>query len=969
MTPAGSTAARPSRRRLGARVKVRAAALLLAAGAALPALLGAERYRFDLTYDPGAAVVAGTQVISFTRDEVADGAVLALFNNIGAVPNPYDNPLMEDWQYRSGFEPAYTRIDRIVDAAGNTVEWEEFTPPVHGRLLTYPAPGLAVRLRLPDRDSYRLTVTFRTHLPARRTGDLSSLDGVFVQRFGWYPRLYPDPAVVTLPPMDGYRVRIVVPPGFRVISHAEQRVAAAERAASGRGAAAHGAAALGAEYVIESRGPAAAIPLIIAAQDRWQELAVRSAGHRVRVFHGAGSERQARKVAGYAADALDRYAALLGPLDFRQVTIVEGVRPGLWGFASDGLVLLGSGAFDADVPFPELGDRTLDFLVAHEIAHFYFGVGVAVDFIGENWLSESLAQYAAVDYLERKYGAADNLFPRDAPLARVAGSVLPYASARGWLQEGFRALRASDFDGPVVTDHDRERTQNGQVAVIYAKGALAVRQLATEMGKPAFDAALADFAGRFRYRFADTDRFLALLERHRPGMAAVGERVLRSTRYPDFGVAGVTHERGAARVAIRDYADTGLAAPVRVVSEDGAGGERVRTFTVRGAAVLEVAGRVRAVEIDPDWYTLDTDRKNNHYPRKLSRLVRQYSPHEADLIGIDLRVLEASLEAVGVGVGVGYWSTGTISYGLAAGLAARIAPPQPVEPGAYAAAALSLPAAARFDAGFRYRAEEWSASLRYRRPLWRAAEIGLRPVYYSGALALAAGLGIDQRAGQPVALRPWVGLDSSGLRHGVPHVASLRQRATVLPAEGAWALQSSVALAVPLRIVPRVYVVPSADLGADWRLFGVGAAQTKGVASRLRAGSVAAGWPAGDDAASAAPAATGRLYGSLEVIVPLIGGRRHRLLGAAILRSVSASLYVEAENRFTAFDALTAGRTWDLHAGVELSVGLTSFGDLLSAPVGVGLDVPLRTAHLPSTWRAFLSMNVPLRLYTTLLAD
>lgn len=958
MIPAGPAAARPSRRRLGARVKVRAAALVLAAGAALPTLLGAERYRFDLTYDPGAAVLAGTQVISFTRAEVADGAVLALLNNLGAVPNPYDNPLMEDWQYQSGFDPAYTRIDRIVDAAGNDVEWEEFTPPVHGRLVTYPAPGLAVRLTLPERDDYRLTVTFRTRLPARRAGDLTSLDGVFVQRFGWYPRLYPDPAILTLPAMDGYRVRIAAPPGYRVISHAEQR-------------AAPGAAAHGAEFVIERRSPAAAIPLIIAPQDRWRELAVRSAGPRVRVLHRAGSERQARKLAGYAVDVLDRFAAWLGPLDYRQVTIVEGVRPGLWGYASDGMVLLGSGAFDADAPFRELGDRLLEFLVAHEIAHFYFGVGAGVDFIGENWLSESLAQYAAVDYLERKYGAADNLFPRDAPLARVAGSVLGYASARGWLQEGFRALLASDFDGPVVTDRDEERTQNGQAAVIYSKGALAVRQLATEMGKPAFDAALADFAGRFRYRFADTDRFLALLQRHRPGMAGIGERVLRGTRYPDFGVTGVTHERGKSRVAIRDYGDSGLAAPVRVVAESGGAGQRARTFTVRGDAVLEVAGRVTAVEIDPDWYTLDTDRKNNHYPRKLSRLVRQYSAHEADLIGIDLRVLETSPEALDLGAGVGFWSTGTVSYRVAAGIAARFAPPRPVEPGAYAAAALSLPASARLSAGFLYRREEWSGSVRYRRPLWRPVEIGLRPVYHSGALAFAAGLGIDRQVDRPVALRPWIGLDSSGLRHGVPHVASVRQRAAVLPAEGGWALQSSVALAVPLRVAPRVYVVPSADVGADWRLFGVGTAQTKGVASRLRAGTGDTGRPAagGEAGDGDAPAATGRLYGSMEVIVPLIGGRRDRLLDAAFLRSVSASLYVEAEKRFTAFEALTAGGAWDLHAGIELSVGLTSFGDLLSAPLGVGLDVPLRTAHLPSTWRAFLSMNVPLRLYTTLLAD
>ena len=161
-----------------------------------PAPLSAVSHEFDLTYDPATAVVAGTQVISFSRSEIGAEAVLLLLNNAGAIPNPHANPLIEDLRYQSGFEAGYTRITGIVDAHGAAVPFEAFTPPAHGRLFTYPIPGLAVRLRLPPRDRYRLTVTFRTRLPALRAGDLTSRDGVFVQRFAWYPRLYPDPATL-----------------------------------------------------------------------------------------------------------------------------------------------------------------------------------------------------------------------------------------------------------------------------------------------------------------------------------------------------------------------------------------------------------------------------------------------------------------------------------------------------------------------------------------------------------------------------------------------------------------------------------------------------------------------------------------------------------------------------------------------------------------------------------------------------
>ena len=928
------------------------AAALTVAAVLQPAPLAAVGYEFDLTYDPAESVVAGTQVISFSRSEMADfaggqAAVLALLNNAGAIPNPHANPLIEDASYQDGFEAGYTRITGIVDAHGAEVPFEEL-PLAGRRRFTYPIPGLSVRLRLPPRERYRLTVTFRTRLPALRAADLTSLGGVFVQRFAWYPRLYPDPDRYTLPPIDGYRVRIVVPHGYRVISHDERS----------------SPVQTGTAYVIESRTPAATIPLTIFPEDRFRLVETASAHAEVRLFHRPGREHQARKLAGYAAEALDHYARTLGPLDYRRVTIVEGVRPGAWGMAADAFVMLGSGALNADVPSRDLWDRVLEFLVAHEIGHFYFGIGTAVDFISDNWLSESLTQYVTLDYLERKYGADDNLFPDDAGAAgAIAGRLLADDSFRERLVTRFHALRKAGFDFPVASDVDAQN-QNGLTAVIYDKGALAVRQLATEMGKDAFDEALGEYARRYRHRFVDTEGFLAHLERHRPGMRSVGEQVLTTDRYPDYAVAGVAYEGDVARITIRDHGDSGLTAPVRVVVEGGGEGERTLDFTVRGTEVLEVAGRVRSVEIDPAWYTLDVDRKNNHHPRRLSWVVRRHSRHEADLVDIDLRLFEVSADTMRLGAGLGYRSTGMVSYGLSAGAAARIEPGDPVRwlatapavgPGAYTAADLSLPRGARAGARFTwYGPKDWNGSLAFRQPLRMPLEVGTRPTYYDSGLSLAAGLDADQRP----ALEPWIGLDSVRLLGAVPHFASLRQRSAMLPDDGTWSLQSSLAAAVPLRILPRVYVVPSVDLGADWRLFGLGTAPPAAVESRLRGG------PSG----IAEPAATGRAYGGLDLLVPLVGGREDRLLDLVVFRSLTAAFYVEAENRFTAFPALGDGRTWSPHAGIELSAGLTSLIDLPLAIAG-GLDVPLRTAGDPSTWRGFLSANLPLRLYTLLLAD
>ena len=932
------------------------ATAFMVAGVLQAALLPAVSYQFELRYDPATATVAGTQVISFTRDELPGAGVLALFNNAGAIPNPHRNPIQEDALYQSGFEPSYTEVEGIVDADGETVPYEPFIPPVHGRMFTYPIPELALRMQLPDRERYQLRVTFRTHLPALRAADGTSRDGVFVQRFGWFPRLYPDPTSFSLPPIADYRLRIVVPPGYQVISHAEEGSETAE----------------GTAYLIESSFPVASIPLTIFPEDRFQLLEAAAAPQAVRLFHRPGHERQARKLIGYAAAALEHYAAVLGPLPYGQVTILEGVRPGAWGMAADGLVMLGSGAFNADVPLLEVWDRLLEFLVAHEVGHFYFGIGAVSDFISDNWLSESLTQYVTTAYLEATYGAAGNLFP-DTVAGRIVGSLLPYTSIREQLYAGFHALRVSGFDFPVVSDLEA-RNQNGLTAVIYDKGALAVRQLAVEMGKDAFDAALADYVYRFRSQFVDTDRFIDHLERHRTGIGRIAAQVLQSDRYSDYRVERVVHEGGVSRITVRDYRGSGLAAPVRVVLGDGdaADGE-VREFTVRGGEVLEVAGRVREVAIDPDWYTLDTNRKNNHYPRKLNWLRRRHSPYEADLVGLDLRLLEATRDAVSLGVGVGYSSTGLVSVELAAGFASIIPLPRPidpmpsgpadpaaavpaVEPGTYASLSLALPGAARAAVDFRWFDESgWLAALIYRQPLRVPVEVGTRPTYYGTGLSLAAGLTIDQR---PL-LQSWLGLDSIGLVGTVPHFASLRQDFTVLPDTKSWSLWSSLALAVPLRLVPRVYLVPSVDLGADWQLFGVGTLAYGGVPSRLRAGPAA-------ETGAATP--NGRTYGGLDLLFTLVGGREDRLLNLVIFRSLTAALYLEAENLFAALPDLVAGDLWEPHAGIELSAGFTSLLDL-PLPIGVGLDVPLRSAADPYTWRVFLSLNLPLRLYTTLLTD
>ena len=85
-----------------------------------------------------------------------------------------------------------------------------------------------------------------------------------------------------------------------------------------------------------------------------------------------------------------------------------------------------------------------------------------MDFVGDNWLSESLTQYVTLDYLERKYGADDNLFPGDAgPAGALARRLLAYGSFRERLVSPVPRAAQGGLRLPGGKRRRRHRTRTG----------------------------------------------------------------------------------------------------------------------------------------------------------------------------------------------------------------------------------------------------------------------------------------------------------------------------------------------------------------------------------------------------------------------------------------------------------------------------------------------------------------------------
>ena len=152
------------------------------------------------------------------------------------------------------------------------------------------------------------------------------------------------------------------------------------------------------------------------------------------------------------------------------------------------------------------GDRSLVNVVAHELAHSWTGNLVTNTNAEHFWLNEGFTVFAERRILEALEGAE---------MAALHAAI------------GFQRLQqalAQHADRPELT---KLRTNLAGVdpdeafsVVPYEKGYLFLKALEAAAGRQAFDALLAAWLGANRFGAADTDDFLAAVERSMPGLLA-----------------------------------------------------------------------------------------------------------------------------------------------------------------------------------------------------------------------------------------------------------------------------------------------------------------------------------------------------------------------------------------------------------------------------------------------------------------
>lgn len=193
-------------------------------------------------------------------------------------------------------------------------------------------------------------------------------------------------------------------------------------------------------------------------------------------------------------DVMDFYTSKFGPSGLKTLEVAP--VPGKFGQGFPGLIYLSTLAY---VQAPGFDQRqTLffgDLLQAHEAAHQWWGNVVTSAGYHDDWIMESLANYSALMFLEKKKGVK----VLDGVLQNYRADLLAKPS-----EKTPPAGETVESSGPVVQG---TRVDGNWNAVIYGKGSWIIHMLRGKMGDDAFIQMLAGLRQKFEDKTITTEEF------------------------------------------------------------------------------------------------------------------------------------------------------------------------------------------------------------------------------------------------------------------------------------------------------------------------------------------------------------------------------------------------------------------------------------------------------------------------------
>lgn len=300
----------------------------------------------------------------------------------------------------------------------------------------------------------------------------------------------------------------------------------------------------------------------------------------------------------YAADAIYRYSQWFGQYPYKILSIVDGFHQGDATYPQ--LIILGV----REDRFTRLFEST----IATEIARQWFNGAIGPDGVNDAWLGSGFAAYAAIRYMEDKYGIDNSL---------IKASFLPPLSLRYLNRAYYYFIQTNHLGKPVSTPvYDYVDVPISYHSGTNSKPALFLFALENILSKEVLDEILQEYYRAYTFKHARSEDFIKIYgEMCSKNLVQLFDSFLNTTEFCDWRVNSV----GENAVEIENMGDLKIPVDLHITT---ASGEHVYSVDAENkkytVVVPDTLGEIKTVALDPSEYTLDPNYWNNYSPRKLS---------------------------------------------------------------------------------------------------------------------------------------------------------------------------------------------------------------------------------------------------------------------------------------------------------------------------------------------------------------
>ncbi|SHE76660.1 Peptidase family M1 [Marinitoga hydrogenitolerans DSM 16785] len=543
---------------------------------------------YDLTVKilENSKVILGTMKVHLSDNE---DPYFALFPNLESKDNPYINALFES-KRKSKIE-----ILEVKDENNNYLDYtiEDYSSK---RFRDYQIKNSLLKVKSKEKT---LIIKFKTYLFDGNAPDNVFFDDIIIWRFGWYPLIFDRNTDYSL---SSHNVSIQ----FENLNKKFIPIIS-------------GIYKKGIYY---SYGKYRTMPLILANKNSYKNLTLNTKNYEINVWFRKGQEQRAAIMATHVIKALELHTKDFGELKYKKINIVQDPYPGVYGMAADGIFLLGDGFFTtADLVLPGLFEPLTFYVISHELAHMWFGIGVGVDFANNNFMSESLADYSAHISMYEKYDddRLYNTFLPDILVENITKDITKDFSELD--QAAIFKLGYYNIEN-AIKDNIDEIPANFASYIYYNKGKRALFSLEEYLSRKKLLNILSEYYYEYKDKNPTEEEFFDFLSKY-------VEKDILYDLFENPKSFDASVKRIKDKIII-DLDNMKIPTKIRIITEDGTK-EIITTKNIE----LEYDPSIK-IDIDPEMHTFDIERHNNHFPIQIRNNLFDTDISKYDAYGINI---------------------------------------------------------------------------------------------------------------------------------------------------------------------------------------------------------------------------------------------------------------------------------------------------------------------------------------------